>query len=329
MSILTSILKLLQYEVNTPKLYGWFHIMWLIIAIGAGIFLCATHKAGNDRRVRRVVWITAAVVILLEIYKMIVFTFDVVDGKIVADFQWYAFPWQFCSTPMYVGLLTAIFRRGKIHNALCSYLATFAVFAGFCVMLYPGDVFIEILGIDIQTMVCHGSMITVGMYLWYTGYVKFHWKTLVGAVSVFAAVVGVAMFLNEFTVLTGIIGDETFNMFFISRHFDSTLPLYSLVHNSVPFLIALPVYIIGFSLAAGLVMLIGWGLSSAVHAIEHAVVTMKEKRADRREERAFADLYAGFSRPARAEVASNAPVKDKEALKNKEISHEKEDKKKK
>ena len=109
--------------------------------------------------------ITSVACLLLEVYKQIVFTFTVEDGKIVAEYIWHAFPWQFCSTPMYVGLLAGLTKPGKVHDALCAYLATFAVFAGTAVMLYPGDGFTPLTGINIQTIICHGSMVVIGGYL--------------------------------------------------------------------------------------------------------------------------------------------------------------------
>lgn len=245
-------------QMERPGLFGWFHILWLAITILAGIGLCIWHRRnGDERRVRKVVFIVALTVFILEIYKMINYSFSYEDG-IVFDFQWYAFPWQFCSTPMYVGLLTGLFRKGKVHDALCAYLATYAVFAGAAVMIYPGDVFIGTIGINLQTMICHGSMISVGIYLLYTGYVKLEHKTILKALPVFACTVLVAVVLNEVAYFSGLLETDTFNMFFISRHEECTLPVYSLVHNAVPFPINLVIYIAGFTAAAYLMLVLPW-----------------------------------------------------------------------
>ncbi len=267
MGFWAAIVSFFDSDMTTPTAYGWFHILWILLSFLVGILLCVTHKRGDTRRVRIVVLIAAITVIVLEVYKQIIFTLEVTSGVVSADYQWYAFPWQFCSTPMYVGLLTAVFRRGRVHHALMSYLATYALFAGLCVMVYPGDVFIETIGINIQTMVCHGSMITVGIYLWGSGYVKFHWKTLVGALSVFASLVGVAVVLNELFYHTGIVGEETFNMFYISHHFPPHLPVYSSVQEALPYPLDLLVYILGFSLFAMIITLAAWGIKSAATAI--------------------------------------------------------------
>ena len=189
--------QICETQMPRPEPYGWFHLLFFSLSILAGILLCVTHKKGDDKRVRRAVLVTAIVVILLEIFKMFVYHFYIEDGKLIFDFQWYVFPWQFCSMPMYVGLLTGIFKKGKIHDSLMAFLATYAVFAGLCVMFYPGDVFIGEIGINVQTMICHGSMLTMGIYLYASGYVKAEHKTILRAIPVFAVAVGMAVLMNE------------------------------------------------------------------------------------------------------------------------------------
>ena len=256
METLASILEFLDYPIEKPAVFGWFHWLWIGLTVAVAAVLCLWHKkSGTEDRVRRVIFGNALLVFILEVYKMINYNLHY-DNGIYWDFQWYAFPWQFCSTPMYIGLLTCIFCKGKVHDSLCAYLATFALFAGLCVTVYPGDAFCGTLGINIQTMICHASMVSVAIYLFYSGYVKAEHKTILKAIPVFAVCVAIAAIMNEVMVLSGIVGDETFNMFFISRHFECTLPVYSLVHNSLPFPVNLIIYILGFSLAAYIMLLI-------------------------------------------------------------------------
>ncbi len=247
------IIEILDADMPEPGMYGWYHIMWLfIVAIGT-FLLCKFFGEGTDKQVKTIIHTVALTVAVFEIYKQINFTFSVVDCVIVADYQWYAFPFQFCDMPMYVGLLTFIFKKGKVHDALCSFLATYAIFAGVAVMLYPNTVFIETIGINIQTMVCHGGMIVVGVYLLYTGYVKSQFKTILKALPVFASCVSIATIMNEIAYWNI---PETFNMFYNSRHLDSSLPVYGAIHNAVPFPIAFAIYIVGFTIAAFVVLCI-------------------------------------------------------------------------
>lgn len=131
------VLAFLDSSMTTPESYGAFHLFFFVLSIAVGVVLCIVLKDGQ-KHAPRVVLVTSAVVMLLEVYKMINFGFgSTYETTPDYNFQWYAFPFQFCSTPMYVGLLAGLIRKGTVHRSLCAYLATYAVFAGLCVMIYP------------------------------------------------------------------------------------------------------------------------------------------------------------------------------------------------
>ena len=258
MSFFEKILEILDAKMQRPEAWGWFHLLFWGLTVGAAVLLCVLHKKDKPDRVRKVVLIVAIAVSLLEIYKQINYSFSYGNG-ISFDYQWYAFPFQFCSTPMYVGLLAGILKKGKLHDALCAYLATYAMFAGLITMTIPNDIYIETIGINIQTSVCHGSMITVAIYLLYTGYVKAEHKTILKAMPVFACTMGIAMIMNEIAYRCGL--EETFNMFYISPHQGPSLLVYSDIQKIVPFPFCTVIYFLGFSLAAYLILLAAIGIS--------------------------------------------------------------------
>ena len=254
-----SLLNVLDTGMTTPTMYGWFHLLWFALSIAAGVLLCRWKPNPDERFMRKLLLIVSLVVIVLEVYKQINYTFTYDGQTITADYQWYAFPFQFCSTPMYIGLLAGL-TRGKWHDALCTYLGTFSLFAGLCVMFYPATVFISTIGINIQTMICHGSMVTIGIYLLYTGYVKPAHKTILKAIPVFVALVLLAAVMNEIAHASGLLETEEFNMFFISPYCAPSLPVYSLVQAVVPFPWCLFIYVAAFSLASYLILLAAIGL---------------------------------------------------------------------
>lgn len=254
-----NVLRIMDAQMTEPALYGWFHILWLASTAVYTVWLCRWSKKATKDQICKMVLLTAIVVIVLEVYKQINYTFSYENG-ITADFQWYAFPFQFCSTPMYVGLLAGLTRQGKVHDAACAYLATFSVFAGACVMFYPGDVFISTIGINIQTMICHGTMISVGAALFASGHVKLEHKTILRALCVFAVCVVLACIMNEIAHASGLLNTESFNMFYFSPYVAPSLPVYSLVQGVVPFPWSLIIYIVGFTAAAYIMLLIPMGI---------------------------------------------------------------------
>ena len=259
MPLFEDLLRFFDSQMAQPEPYGLFHLAWFAASIIIGILLCVTHKKGDGERVRRTVLITAIIVSLFEIYKQINFSFSYENG-IVFEYQWYIFPWQFCSTPMYIGLLAGLTKKGLVHRMANAYLATYAFFAGAAVMFLPTTVFTTTIGINIQTMVCHGSMITIAIYLLYTGYVQASWRSFFRAAGVFSITVGIAVLLNEIGYQTGLTENHFFNMFYISPYLEPHLPVYSDIQRVVPFPYCLFIYIAGFSAAAGIILLATKGI---------------------------------------------------------------------
>ena len=129
------------------------------------------------------------------------------------------------------------------------------------VMFYPTTVFVGTIGINIQTMFCHGTMITLGVYLLYSGYVKLEHKTILKALPVFLAAVAMAMVMNEIAYQSGLLATDEFNMFFISPYCEPSLALFSLIQPLVPFAVSIVIYVAGFTLAAYLILLAAMGIA--------------------------------------------------------------------
>ena len=251
-----NLLQFLDADMKEPQMYRWFHLLFFALSIIGGILLCRFCKGDAEKSVRKWLLITAIISLVLEVYKQINFTFSYDGTVITGDYEWYAFPFQFCSTPMYISLLATVVTNKKLHTALCAYLATFAFFAGLCVMFYPTQVFISTIGINIQTMICHGIMISIGIYLLGSEYVKLEHKTILKAIPTFAICLFIASAINEVAYFSGLLERESFNMFYISPHCEPSLPVYSLVQQVVPFPWCLFIYIVAFSLAAYLILLV-------------------------------------------------------------------------
>ena len=252
MTTFQKIMKFLDSDMIRPTNYGWFHLMCLGIVLVLTVLLCVFAKKYGDKGARIVVLTYSITTILLEVYKMLNYSYNWETNA--WDFQWYAFPFQFCSTPMYVGLLAGCLKKGKFQDFLYSYLATYALFAGLAVMAMPNDVFISTIGINIQTMICHGGMVVMGIYLYACGAVKPRLKTLLKASAVFAVLASIALILN--VSLYNAVAPETFNMFFISPYFECTLPLLNTVYQSVHYVLFLLTYLVGFTICALIVLAI-------------------------------------------------------------------------
>ena len=114
--------------MKTPISYGdlsesWFYYLSVVLMIFLIIIAIRSMKHADDAKWKKLMLLFASVLLLFEVYKQLNFSYTN-----HWHYRWYAFPLQFCSTPMYVALLAGLIKPGKVQNALYAYLATFGFF---------------------------------------------------------------------------------------------------------------------------------------------------------------------------------------------------------
>ena len=259
MTLLEQILNFLNGQMNRPVPYqslalSWFHYLALAIVVVASVVAVIRMKNASSFKLRRFLLVFAGLLLFFELYKQLIFSYQ-------ADwtYQWYIFPFQFCSTPMYVGLLAGLTKNKKLQQILINFLGTYGLFAGLAAMVYPSDVFVNTIGINIQTMVHHGSMTVVGVAL-LANKVQRTPKAIIGATGVFSVLVAIAILLNY--VHNTWIATGTFNMFFINPNFHNHLPVLAQIEPLVPHPVFVFIYIIGFAFLATLVLFFEIGIKA-------------------------------------------------------------------
>ena len=277
MNFFEKIISALQGEMETPTNYSWFHLMFMAIIIASTVLLCKFFKDADDKTFRRIVLIGWIITVALEIYKQLVFSMDVDGTTAVWDFRWYAFPFQLCSTPLYVLPFVAFLKDGKVRDAMIAYIATFSLFGGLAVFFYPNDVFIRTIGINIQTMVHHGLQVVFGIYFAIRDLKKLGYKYCLKAIPVFGALVSTALVLN--LIMYRAI-DETFNMFYISPYYECTLPILSEVYKVVPYIVFALIYILGFCLIAFIICYAEKGIAILVSKIKELYNEKRKKKSN-------------------------------------------------
>lgn len=154
MKFIESFMKFLSGEMSKPKWFGVYHLCCLAVVVGLIVLIFCLRNKINDKAFRIICLSIGIFMILLEILKQLFESYDVDTN--VWEYDWYYFPFQFCSVPMYVLVIIGCLNDNKFRTVLCDFLATFGLFGGVLVMLYPGDVFTKSILINIHTMVHHG-----------------------------------------------------------------------------------------------------------------------------------------------------------------------------
>ncbi len=259
----------LSKEQDVPPMYGSYHLFWLgVVAVSILVVflfgrLCSRR---HDGVFRAFTLLLGVALLLFEAYKQLIYSYNASTDE--WKYLWKYFPFQFCSTPMYVLPVIACLKENRLRNALCSYLATYGFVAGLVVMLYPETVFSVSIGVNIQTMFHHGSMLVYAVYLLASKRVAPTIETVLSAFPVFFLLCSIAMAMNL------AYGDgENFNMFFIAPDAMPPVPILEKMFSNLPHGVYLFSYLVFFTFASCLVALIA------------RVLTPSKKRTNRKTSR--------------------------------------------
>ena len=272
MELLLNIVSFIGTTSDVPLAWGAFHLIFLAIFGPTAVFICIRMKNASDNTLRRVFLILWIVLIVGEIYREFIMGASVEGGAVKYTYQWFLFPFQICSAPLYALPLIVFLRDGRVRDAVCAYMMTFSFFGGLAVMFLPTDVLCHIVGVNIQAMVHHGSQVVIGLVLAIRNRERYNLRFFLGAIYSFITVLAIAMTLNLAVhyALASVGRYDTFNLFFISPFHDCHLPILSLVRAAAPYPVFLLSYVFGFSLVAAIMF---WG--------QRLVIVSSEKISDK------------------------------------------------
>ena len=229
--------------MNEPKVYGLFHISFILIDIIAATLLIILFRNSHEKIMKRIVFISWIALVIFEIGKQFLMSYH----DEVLNYNWGAFPFQFCETPLYAFPILLFNKNEKVRNALISFISTYVFFAGLAIMVNPSTVMTGNIFLCIRQMFEHGVQIVVGLYLFAwnrknTNLKSFAWGTLIFVIFVITAIL-----LNVFI---GNNVQQEFNMFYLNKNYDSVIIIVKDIKPHVPWIIYVLSYIVGFSALA-------------------------------------------------------------------------------
>jgi hypothetical protein len=270
MNYFEKLLYLLQGEMNTPKVFGLFHCFWIILSIIFIIILYNKKNKYGENKLKVVLGVYGIIALILEILKQLIWSFNYnqITNIIKWDYEWYSFPFQLCTTPIYVSLICLFLKKSNIRKSLLSYLAYITILGSITTIIMPTSCFVSDILVNIHTMWLHCGSLVVSVYLLISGEVEINIKNLMKAIIVFLFILLIAILLNVIIYNSGILNGETFNMFYISPYFESTLPIFNIIWKNVPYIIFLLIYISSIGLGGYLIYFISTYLKRIINFVK-------------------------------------------------------------
>ena len=260
MNSFEKVLYMLQAQMETPKPYGWFHWMWIAFVVISLLILFVLRKKYSNKQLKIVLGVYGIVALILEVTKQIMWSFDydIATNVVTWDYQWYAAPFQLCTTPIFASIICLFLKEGKTRNSFLSYMAFVTILGSFMTMIIPDSCFTKDILINVHTMWLHCGSLVVSVYLIMSGAIEVNKENFKNGFKIFLVFVLIAEILNIGIYNSGILNGEDFNMFYISPYFISTLPVFDVIQQNVPFILFLLIYIVAIFLGALIVYFISY-----------------------------------------------------------------------
>lgn len=260
-------LKSMQATMPEPHTFGWFHLLFIALVIAGTVLLCIYGKNAKSKTFKIIVGVCWGAIVILELYKQIFYASLHIDGDVITwQYAIGQFPFQLCSMPLYLLPFVVFMKDGKVKDSIMAFLSTFVMFGGLVTFIYPEQVFIDMIGINIQTMVHHGLQIVLGIYFMVYNRKKLNWMYFVKGIITFAVVVAIAELMN--IIVYNAISQDFFNMFYISPYHRCILPLFGdIIYPTVNypmFPVLLLAYLVGFPGVAAVMFAIQYYLIKGI-----------------------------------------------------------------
>ena len=231
-------LHFLQGEMAVPGIISWFHLIMLIPTIGLAIIFPLFLRNSSEKVYKRILLIFWIVLIIFEIFKQILKAFHY-GSPSYWEYSIRDFPFSICSM-VYYFMPIVIFvnkeKHPKIVDAANGYLAFITLLSGLAVCIYTDMVMSNLIFINIQSLIHHGSLVILGVYVFIWNRKSITIKTFYRSLIAFLITAVIAIIINVSFY------PHFINMFFINPTRITNLPIGSVVQEKAGY----PVYLIGF-----------------------------------------------------------------------------------
>ena len=254
--ILYSFLKMTAWRMDTPQMFGGFHaaasLVAVILAVSAAVI---ASRRIDKRNATRILAVTGWVLVILELYKQL-FLFHIVNG---GAFDWWFFPFQLCSVPMYLCILLPAV-RGRLRGSFLTFMSGYTLISAAAALIFPEDFLRPYLSLTLHGFIWHGILLFISLLIILTGAAGSSSKEITGAAVLFAVLSAAAVCINigVEAVMPGIraahpsVAHSWAAMFYMNPYHISPQPVVSAIQKTAGIPAGLVLYAIVIACAGSL-----------------------------------------------------------------------------
>ena len=195
-------------SMEVPAAYGLFHLLLVVIGFSSCGFLAWKLRKAGEKTVNWILFACGMALALSEVFKQFFYYYVIADGA----YHWGEFPFQLCSTPMYMCLIVPFVREGRFRRAMYSFMVLYNLLGGAISFAEPSGLFHDYVFLTIHSCVWHMLLVFVGLLICFAKRGGTSLRDYVDATRLFVVLCAVAFAMNCF-VQMGL--EKKMNMFFV------------------------------------------------------------------------------------------------------------------
>jgi len=222
------------WEMERPKAYGAFHLTFFFVGLAVAVLLAWLLRKCGEKGNRAVLLTAGGFLIATEIYKQLFYFYVVGDGS----YQWWIFPFQLCSVPMYLCIIAPLLPKGKVQSAMYDFMLAFNLMGGFIAFLEPSGLTHTYWTLTLHAFVWHMMLVFIGLYLGFSQRAGRKLKDFRGTVVIYALLCVVAFAIN---CIFWEASEGTINMFYVGPRY-SPLIVFKTISQTLGWYVNTPLY---------------------------------------------------------------------------------------
>lgn len=185
---LINLLEMTAWRMQPPQLFSMFHILASVITAAAAVWLASILS----KHFRTGYLVCAGwILIVLEIYKQLFLFF--VDGN--GCYDWWYFPFQLCSVPMYMCIILPLL-RGAAKRAVLTFMTDYTLISAAAALIYPEDFLRSYVTLTAHGFIWHGILLFVSLLIIKSGISAGSRRDFVNATLLFMILSAIAVAVN-------------------------------------------------------------------------------------------------------------------------------------
>ena len=245
-SLLDQWITATAWKIPTPKAYGPFHLSFTLIGFLVCGLLAYRLRNISPKASRRLLIGIGIFLLVSEVYKQLLYYLTINES----GYSWWIFPFQLCSIPMYLCIITPLLKPGEVQRSLYTFMMLYNLLGGGISFAEPSGLLNKYVTLTAHSMIWHMLLVFVGLYLMFSGLGGRTAKDYRHSTYVFLGLCVVAFTIN---VVFQDVSGGTINMFFIGPA-KTSIAVFKQIASRFGWYVSTAVYIPAICLGAYLIL---------------------------------------------------------------------------